>query len=1112
MSCFTTKTFFHPRRRVSVDVLEPRRLLAAAPFEAFTTPGDALFGPSVEFNGAAYFFARDATLPAAQQRAELWKSDGTPAGTVPTGVSFPAAAGADVPAGLVVFDGRLLFDATDPQLGRELWLSDGTPAGTVAASAFDAPAAQPLSLTVTGDQVYFTLQDAATGRELWRTDGTPAGTRLVIDLNPGPNSSNPTELTPLDGRLFFIASDTGNPRARVWSTDGTPEGTAALMNLYNPVSRDAQGLLHAGPTPDGPRLFISAAPTTAVGAELWLSDGTAAGTRLVKDITAGTGSSSPSDFVTFNDAVYFVAHDWTNGREVWRSDGTADGTVRVTQTRPGGNSIEPTSLTPAGDRLFFVGALQAAGLWSTDGTEAGTRQARSAGTPSFLSVRDLRAVGDRVFFVPTTSPYGGEPWVSDGTPEGTLPLRDVHPGNGASRPVPLALAGGRLVFAAHAPQTGAAPWVTDGTPEGTTHLLRIAGDTRDIAVTQVLPAGDRMYAFASYLSPHLNREMRSVWATDGTAAGTRQAYADHGALFSQTYFARTAGGKLFFGSYGVWVSDGTPEGSRMLHAGQVPDNHLGTGRIHQTAAVGDTFYFAILPSSGPKELWKTDGTPAGTVLVKRFDAGVPSYFRALGDRLVFTSYDPVNGYEPWVSDGTEEGTVLLKDVNPGPNDSGRGNGMLGAAADGKLYFIAADGTRANALWVTDGTTDGTRFVKDLVPGSSQPFDTRPIYAADGNVLYFQAPASTGPMAVWRTDGTEAGTRVVAGRMSHWLTGLATWGGALYIPFSAGTGDPNLAPGTMYRSDGTPAGTVPVRSFQADPVAMSPRGAHATPHGVYFVALTGSGRDLWRTDGTPAGTVLVYDAATATGPETDPSSITPFAGGVWFVADGRLWTATPPLPRPAVVARHVFYNNSAADGNDPTANAADDAAVDAGRQVLLPGRRAVPANVTSYSRGINGVMVDLSTIPAGRTPAADDFELRVGNGSTWTPLAATPTVAIRRGAGVGATDRVTLTLPDGLVKNTWLRVTVKANADTGLSSPDVFYVGNLIGDAGGSGPSGAAVNRLDLARTRARVGSTSGAARALFDFNRDGVVNTQDYLLVRQNQGRRLNFFTAPSPT
>jgi hypothetical protein len=158
------------------------------------------------------------------------------------------------------------------------------------------------------------------------------------------------------------------------------------------------------------------------------------------------------------------------------------------------------------------------------------------------------------------------------------------------------------------------------------------------------------------------------------------------------------------------------------------------------------------------------------------------------------------------------------------------------------------------------------------------------------------------------------------------------------------------------------------------------------------------------------------------------------------------------------------------------------------------------------------MVDLSTIPAGRTPAADDFELRVGNGSTWTPLAATPAVAIRRGAGVGATDRVTLTLPDGLVKNTWLRVTVKANADTGLSSPDVFYIGNLIGDAGGSGPSGAAVNRLDLARTRARVGSTSGAARALFDFNRDGVVNTQDYLLVRQNQGRRLNFFTAPSPT
>jgi ELWxxDGT repeat protein len=307
---------------------------------------------------------------------------------------------------------------------------------------------------------------------------------------------------------------------------------------------------------------------------------------------------------------------------------------------------------------------------------------------------------------------------------------------------------------------------------------------------------------------------------------------------------------------------------------------------------------------------------------------------------------------------------------------------------------------------------------------------------------------------------------------------------------------------MYRSDGTPAGTVPLRTFTQDLSSSSPVGALPGPDGVYFTAVTATGRDLWKTDGTPAGTVRVHDA-----PASGPSNVAPFAGRVWFVVDGQVWVTLRPI-----AGRHVFYNNSAADGQDPAADAADDAAVDAGKEVLLPGRRAVPANVTSYSRGINGVMVDLSTIPAGRTPAADDFELRVGNGSTWTPLAATPTVVVRRGAGVGATDRVTLTLPDGLVKNTWLRVTVKANADTGLSSPDVFYVGNLVGDAGGNGPSGAAVNRLDLARTRARLGSTSGAARALFDFNRDGVVNTQDYLLVRQNQGRRLSFFTAPSAT
>jgi len=123
---------------------------------------------------------------------------------------------------------------------------------------------------------------------------------------------------------------------------------------------------------------------------------------------------------------------------------------------------------------------------------------------------------------------------------------------------------------------------------------------------------------------------------------------------------------------------------------------------------------------------------------------------------------------------------------------------------------------------------------------------------------------------------------------------------------------------------------------------------------------------------------------------------------------------------------VFYNASYWDGNDPAASALDDAAIASDKQPLLPGQTATFANYTSYSLGINGIMIDVSNLPAG-TPTAADFEFRAGIGgapATW-PLAAGPTsIAVRRGAGAGGSDRVTLVWSgEAAVRNQWLRVTV-----------------------------------------------------------------------------------------
>ncbi len=151
----------------------------------------------------------------------------------------------------------------------------------------------------------------------------------------------------------------------------------------------------------------------------------------------------------------------------------------------------------------------------------------------------------------------------------------------------------------------------------------------------------------------------------------------------------------------------------------------------------------------------------------------------------------------------------------------------------------------------------------------------------------------------------------------------------------------------------------------------------------------------------------------------------------------------------VVDRHVFYNNSAFDGNSAAINSADDNAIAADKTALLPGQSATLANYTSYSRGINGLMVDIAGLPTDHLTAAD-FEFRVGNSNTptaWTTAAAPTSISVRLGAGVSGSARVEIIWPDGAIQKEWLQVTVKATPNTGLTTADVFYFGNAVGETG-----------------------------------------------------------------
>ena len=204
--------------------------------------------------------------------------------------------------------------------------------------------------------------------------------------------------------------------------------------------------------------------------------------------------------------------------------------------------------------------------------------------------------------------------------------------------------------------------------------------------------------------------------------------------------------------------------------------------------------------------------------------------------------------------------------------------------------------------------------------------------------------------------------------------------------------------------------------------------------------------------------------------------------------------------PEVIGYHVFYNNSALDGWNPAADSTDDAAVDSHKTALLPGQIASSSNYTSYSRGINGIMVDIDGL-AG-TPTADDFGIRVNEAAdldAWSAGPA-PIVSVRLGDGDDDSDRVTLVWADGEIRNQWVEVTVRANVNTGLPVDDVFYFANVVGDCDGDGE----VGTSDYGTFVGEFGQRGETGTLAADFNSNGRVDLVDFAILRGTYGNSVS--------
>ncbi|MGB2090211.1 MAG: ELWxxDGT repeat protein, partial [Candidatus Poseidoniaceae archaeon] len=328
----------------------------------------------------------------------------------------------------------------------------------------------------------------------------------------------------------------------------------------------------------------------------------------------------------------------------------------------------------------------------------------------------------------------------------------------------------------------------------------------------------------------------------------------------------------------LWKSDGTASGTVLVK--DIRSGSSSSSPQHLTA-VGSTIFFAATDGTNGMELWKSDGTASGTVLVKDIYSGgsssSPQHLTAVGSTLYFIANDGTNGDELWKSDGTSSGTVMVKDIYSG---SGGGAPSSLTAIGNTLYFRANDWINGAELWKSDGTASGTVMVKDINSGSNG--GNPGFLTAVGSTLYFTASDGTNGSELWKSDGTASGTVMVKniriGTSSGNPTNLKAVGSTLYFTASDGTNGTEL-----WKSDGTASGTVMVKDIYSGYLSSSPIRLTAVGSTLYFIANDGTnGYELWKSDGTSVGTVMVKDIWSGSS-STSPHHLTAVGNTLFFQA-------------------------------------------------------------------------------------------------------------------------------------------------------------------------------------------------------------------------------------
>jgi ELWxxDGT repeat protein len=796
-------------------------------------------------NGIAYFTANDGT-----HGSELWRSDGTGAGSYLVKDLEPGTGSPSI-TNITAANGKLFFTATTSANSTQAWVSDGTDAGTHILkdlSNYIPYNGAPGMYTAVGNKVFFFLGDM----QLWVTDGTEAGTKGVSVSYDNTQMKQPVAV----GNKLFFTTYSWNYGRQLWKSDGTDAGTAMVKQIgYYYYNGPQQLTAYKG------KLYFSA-DDGYNGRKLWISDGTDAGTYQLNNNNAylldysdqlNSGQPIPQ-MAMYNNAIYFMAYDyWNNGgTELYKySLDNSDGVVLVKDISGSytGTNLDPYEITGYKNGIAFkvFNNDGSASLWTTKGTDADTKLLKTFATYNNQNFSNLYNTGANLSFEAYTPSEGYELWKSNGTIGGTLLVDDIIRGSNSSYPYFTTSIGVNKILFSAKDSSGVELWSSDGTAVGTVLAKDInqSKSESSILTTEVFASTPNGVVFPAFDQAHGSEP---YYSEGNTATTTLISDLMPGEKGSGIHAMQTVKDNVYFlvdsdenNLPAIYMFKNT--GKQLVKIFEAFSNY----QIKSFAVADNGLVFFEMSgyNSLQFELWRSDGTGAGSVLLK---TGYYYYYDVLPEMVTIgnTAYlsfaDQYYGVELYKSDGTVNGTKLVADLYAGSNGS-YPYSLINY--NGTLMFGARDEDGLNYLWRSNGTIAGTKKVAQIqVATAHNNYHKNDVYCISNGLLYINVPSdyyNYDNSGLWTSNGTSAGTKQVRKLSSNYDAGIN-----------------NLTD---------------VNGI------------------VYFSANDGiNGNEIWQSNGTLVGTILIRDI-TGGSSGTNLSDFCSIGSRLYFVANGALWTST-----------------------------------------------------------------------------------------------------------------------------------------------------------------------------------------------------------------------------